>query len=89
METYAPIAAQHVVSTRTSSAIVVASITACAVMAHCRTLALRRCSSATSSRNSATTPRTARITGVEVVTSPLMENQNAGVGHHIEIQIRR
>jgi len=82
METNAPIAAHHVASTRTYSAIVVASVTASAVMAQCRALALRRCSSATSLRNPATMPRTARITGVEVVTSPLMENQNAGVGHH-------
>jgi hypothetical protein len=48
-----------------------------------------RCSGyATSSRNPATTPRTAQITGVEVVTGPLTEHQNAGVSCHIEIQIR-
>jgi hypothetical protein len=34
METNAPIAALHVASTRTSSATVVASVTASAVMAH-------------------------------------------------------
>jgi hypothetical protein len=89
METNAPIAALHVASMRTSSATVVASVTASAVMAHCRALALRRYSSATSSRDPATTPRMARITRVEVVTSPLTENQNAGVSRHVEIQIRR
>jgi hypothetical protein len=47
------------------------------------------CGSATSSRNSATTPRGARITCVEVVAGSLMENQNAGSWHHIECQIRR
>jgi hypothetical protein len=42
-----------------------------------------------SGANRTTTPRTARITGVEVIKSPFMENQNAGGGHHLRIQIRR
>jgi hypothetical protein len=49
-----------------------------------------RCSgSATSSRHPVTLSRTAQMIGVEAVTGPLTENQNAGVSSHIEIRTRR